>query len=124
MTHERIIIIEDEADILEVLEFNLAEEGFIVMGSKLGEEGLELVRQDQPDLLLLDLMLPDLDGLDICRQLKADPATSQIPIVVVSARNRESDVALGMASGADDYITKPFNIDDLIARVRDVLRRR
>jgi two-component system alkaline phosphatase synthesis response regulator PhoP len=123
MTSERIIIIEDEADILEVLEFNLAEEGYDVVGSQLGEQGLSLVRYDHPDLLVLDLMLPDMDGLEICRQLKADPATSRIPIVMVTAKGKESDIVLGLGLGADDYVTKPFSVAEVVARVKAVLRR-
>lgn len=123
MGNERIVIIEDEADILEVLEFNLAQEGFDVTGSQEGTPGLDLVRRDSPDLLLLDLMLPDVDGLEICRQLKADPVTSQIPIVMVTAKGKESDIVLGLGIGADDYITKPFSISELVARVKAVLRR-
>lgn len=123
MSNEKIFIIEDEADILEVLEFNLAQEGFEVGCSQEGELGLSLVRRDSPDLLLLDLMLPDSDGLDICRQLKADPATSRIPIVMVTARGKESDIVLGLGIGADDYITKPFSVSEVLARVKAVLRR-
>lgn len=123
MRNERIIIIEDEADILEVLEFNLSQEGFEVAGSQEGERGLDMVRSASPDLLLLDLMLPDFDGLDICRQLKADPTTSRIPIVMVTAKGKESDIVLGLGIGADDYITKPFSVSEVIARVKAVLRR-
>jgi two-component system phosphate regulon response regulator PhoB len=123
MSGERIVIIEDEADILEVLEFNLSQEGFEVSCSQEGEQGLDLVRRENPDLLLLDLMLPDMDGLDICRQLKTDDATSTIPIVMVTARGKESDIVLGLGIGADDYITKPFSISEVVARIRAVLRR-
>jgi len=117
------VIIEDEADILEVLELNLAGEGYEVSGSQHGLPGLELVRDSLPDLLLLDLMLPDMDGLDICRRLKTDPATSMIPIVMVTARGKESDIVLGLGIGADDYISKPFSINEVVARVKAVLRR-
>jgi len=123
MDNQKIVIIEDEADILEVLEFNLVQESYRVCCSQEGEQGLDLVRRENPDLLLLDLMLPDMDGLDICRQLKTDAATSMIPIVMVTARGKESDIVLGLGIGADDYITKPFSISEVVARIKAVLRR-
>ena len=123
VANQKIIVVEDEADILEVLEFNLAQDGFDVLCSQEGEKGLELIRREKPDLVLLDLMLPDLDGLEICRRLKSDAATQDIPIVMVTAKGKESDIVLGLGLGADDYITKPFNVGELIARVKAVLRR-
>jgi len=121
--NEKIVIIEDEPDIREVLAYNLGRDGFRVTASADGEEGLELVRRESPDLVLLDLMLPGLDGFEVCRQLKTDPVTRAIPIVMVSARGEESDVVLGLGLGADDYITKPFSPRELLARVKAVLRR-
>ena len=123
MANQKIIVIEDEADILEVLELNLVQDGFDVLCSQKGEKGLELIRRESPDLVLLDLKLPDLDGLEICRRVKADEATQHIPIVMVTVKGKESDIVLGLGLGADDYITKPFNIGELIARVKAVLRR-
>ena len=120
---ERIVVIEDEADILEVLQYNLTREGYRVDTSQSGEEGLERVRDQDPDLVLLDLMLPELDGIEVCRRLKADPVTSSIPVIMVTAKGEESDVVLGLQMGADDYVTKPFNPRELTARVKAVLRR-
>ena len=123
MPISKIVAIEDEIDILRVMEYNLSREGFQVCGVRGGEEGLELVRKESPSLVLLDLMLPGRDGLDICRTLKADDLTRSIPIIMVTAKGEESDVVLGLGLGADDYIVKPFGIKELIARVRAVLRR-
>jgi len=120
---ERILVVEDEDDILEVIRYNLAREGFRVTGVRDGEEGLARVRTDNPNLVLLDLMLPGIDGLEICRRLKEDPVTRAIPIVMVTAKGEESDVVLGLGLGADDYIVKPFSPRELVARVKAVLRR-
>ncbi len=120
---EKIVVIEDEADILEVLEYNLAREGYRVGCARDGDEGLRKGRTDAPDLVLLDLMLPGLDGIEVCRKLKADPLTRAIPILIVTAKGDESDVVLGLGVGADDYGLKPFSPKELIARVKAVLRR-
>ena len=120
---ETILVVEDEDDILEVIRYNLAREGFRVAGVRDGEEGLARVRTDNPDLVLLDLMLPGIDGLEICRRLKDDPVTRAIPIVMVTAKGEESDVVLGLGLGADDYVVKPFSPRELVARVKAVLRR-
>jgi DNA-binding response OmpR family regulator len=120
----RVVIIEDDPEILGMLSFNLEAEGYSPSTSQDGTQGLALVQKELPDLLLLDLMLPDLDGLDICRQLKSDPATREIPIIIVSAKGNENDIVLGLSLGADDYITKPFSVRELLARVKAVLRRR
>jgi DNA-binding response OmpR family regulator len=121
--NEQIAVIEDEGDILEMIAYNLAREGYKVVSARDGEGGLELVRQEAPDLVLLDLMLPKLDGIEVCRQLKHDPLTRGIPIVMVTAKGEESDIVLGLGVGADDYIPKPFSPKELLARVRAVLRR-
>jgi two-component system phosphate regulon response regulator PhoB len=123
MGREKIIIIEDEADILEVIQYNLSREGFKIITSRNGEDGLAKVRKESPDLVLLDLMLPGIDGIEICRQLKQDPVTRAIPVVMVTAKGEESDIVLGLGMGADDYITKPFSPKELVARVHAVLRR-
>jgi two-component system phosphate regulon response regulator PhoB len=120
---ERIVVIEDEADILEVLQYNLTREGYRVATSRDGEAGLQCVRDENPDLVLLDLMLPGIDGIEICRRLKADPTTASVPIMMVTAKGEESDVVLGLQMGADDYVTKPFAPRELMARVKAVLRR-
>jgi len=118
-----IAIIEDEQDILELLNYQLRREGFDVITASSGETGLNLIRKQKPDLVLLDLMLPQRDGLDICREIKNSPATQHIPVVIVSAKSDESDVVLGLGMLADDYIRKPFSPRELIARVRNILRR-
>jgi len=123
MSRERIIAIEDEPDILEVVQYNLRREGYEVTGVENGEDGLNLVRKENPDLVLLDLMLPGMDGLEVCRRLKYEAATRSIPVIMVTAKGEESDVVLGLEVGADDYLTKPFGPRELVARVRAVLRR-
>jgi two-component system phosphate regulon response regulator PhoB len=118
-----ILVVEDENDILEVLEFNLRQAGYDVLTAARGREGLRIAREQRPDLVLLDLMLPDVPGTDICRQLKEDNATRRIPVVMVTARNEEIDRVVGFELGADDYITKPFSVRELVLRVRAILRR-
>ncbi|MFN0152556.1 MAG: response regulator [bacterium] len=122
-TREKIVVVEDEADILEVIEYHLAREGFRVLTSRDGEAGYALVKREAPDLVLLDLMLPSLDGIEVCRLLKSDPVTRGIPVVMVTAKGEESDAVLGLGLGADDYIKKPFSPKEMVARVRAVLRR-
>jgi len=123
MAREKILIVEDEIDILEVIEYNLSREGFRVLSSRDGEEGVRIARSDAPDLVLLDLMLPGLDGLEVCRRLKADAVTCDIPIIMVTAKGEETDVVLGLGLGADDYVIKPFAPKELVARVKAVMRR-
>ena len=123
MSRETVFVIEDEPDILEVIEYNLKREGYQVESSRNGREGLRRVQNELPALLILDLMLPGLDGIEVCREVKTQPATRQIPVLIVSAKGEESDVVLGLGVGADDYITKPFSPRELVARVRAVLRR-
>lgn len=124
MYKKTVLVVEDEEDILELLTFNLTREGFKVVGMVSGEEGLKAARTLRPDLLVLDLMLPGLNGLEVCRQLKKDPATERIPVVMLTARGEEADVVAGLELGADDYVTKPFSPRVLIARIRAVLRRK
>ena len=97
-----IIIVEDEADILDVIEYNLSREGYNVRGYRDGERGLEAIREDHPHLVLLDLMLPGIDGLEICKKVKEDPVTRDIPVIMITAKTEESDVVLGLGVGADD----------------------
>jgi len=123
MQNKQIVVIEDEPDILEVLCYNLEREGYEVFASLDGAEGLLLIEQKMPDLVLLDLMLPSMDGLEICRQLKMNQRTLHIPVIMVTAKGEESDVVLGLGIGADDYIPKPFSPKELIARVKAVIRR-
>lgn len=119
-----ILVVEDEEDILELVEYNLAKSGFAVTTVTSGEEALASIRSRLPDLVLLDLMLPGIDGLEVCKILKTDPEMQSIPVVMLTAKGEESDIVTGLELGADDYITKPFSPKVLIARVRTVLRRR
>lgn len=123
MAKESILIIEDEPDIVELVQYNLEREGYRVYSANDGEGGLEEARKRLPDLILLDLMLPQMDGLEVCRELKAADPTKGIPLIMLTAKSEESDVVLGLGMGADDYVPKPFSPRELIARVRAVLRR-
>lgn len=124
MTKTRILIIEDEEDVLALLFYNLTKSGYEVLMSTSGEEGLELAQKESPDLVLLDLMLPKLSGIEICQKLKKNGDTRPIPIIMLTAKSEKADVLKGLESGADDYIIKPFDIEILLARVSAVLRRR
>jgi two-component system, OmpR family, phosphate regulon response regulator PhoB len=119
----RVLIVEDEPDIRELLAFHLEREGYHVTRSRTGADALRQVRARPPDLILLDLMLPELGGLDVCRRLRQDPRTASVPIVMLTARGEEVDRILGLELGADDYIVKPFSPKEVVARVRAVLRR-
>jgi two-component system phosphate regulon response regulator PhoB len=123
MPRQKVLIVEDEPDIRELLEHTLGREGFDVTSVGDGTTGLAAARRDIPDLVLLDLMLPGMDGLDVCRQLRNDRSTAGISIIMVTAKGEESDVVLGLGIGADDYVAKPFKPNELVARVRAVLRR-
>jgi two-component system phosphate regulon response regulator PhoB len=123
MRKEKILIVEDETDIREILAYNLDKEGYLVLTAPDGEKGLDLVEKEIPDLVLLDLMLPGLDGLDVCRRMREIPSTKNIPIIMVTAKGEESDIVLGLGLGADDYVKKPFSPKELIGRVKAVLRR-
>lgn len=123
MKLEKIIVIEDEADILEVIEHNLSREGYKVFSATNGDDGLQTVKSEASDLVLLDLMLPGMDGIEVCRELKSDDNTKHIPIIMVTAKGEESDIVLGLGIGADDYIVKPFSPKELVSRVKAVLRR-
>lgn len=122
-TRERVLIIEDDPDIVELLQYNLEREGFRTLTATDGEEGLRQVESRNPDLVLLDLMLPGMDGLDVCRRLKQKAETSDVPVVIITAKGEEGDVVLGLELGADDYVPKPFSPREVVARVRAVLRR-
>lgn len=124
MAREQILVVEDDDDILELVEYNLARNGYSVACVSSGEEGLKATQSGQPNLVLLDIMLPGLDGLEVCRLLKGDPRTQQIPVIMLTARGEESDIITGLELGADDYVTKPFSPKVLVAKVRAVLRRR
>jgi two-component system alkaline phosphatase synthesis response regulator PhoP len=117
-------VVEDEEDLLELISFNLKKEGYRVSTAADGEEAIQRAKAQLPELIVLDLLLPRVDGLSVCKTLKADPLTAQIPIVMLTAKSEEADVVSGLELGADDYITKPFSPRVLIARLRSVLRRR
>jgi two-component system, OmpR family, alkaline phosphatase synthesis response regulator PhoP len=123
MIKEKILVVDDEEDILELVRYNLSKEGYKILCAASGEEGLNIARDQTPDLIVLDLMLPGLDGLDVTRRLKGDNATQKIPIVMLTARGEESDIITGLELGAEDYVTKPFSPKVLVARIRAVLRR-
>jgi two-component system phosphate regulon response regulator PhoB len=119
----KILIVEDEADIQQVLEYNLRGQGYTVLMTGRGEEGLRLVREKKPDLVLLDIMLPDVSGTEVCKRIKADPATGATYVVMMTAKGEEIDRVLGFELGADDYVVKPFSVRELILRVQAILRR-
>jgi two-component system phosphate regulon response regulator PhoB len=123
MAKERILVVDDEEDILELVRFNLAREGYSIICTTSGEETLKIIQKEHPDLIVLDLMLPGMDGLDVAKALKNDPKTRDIPIVMLTAKGEEADIVTGLELGADDYVTKPFSPRVLVARVRAVLRR-
>ena len=116
-------MVDDEKDIVELIRFNLERDGFKVIPSYNGEDALRLVKSQLPDLIILDLMLPGMDGLEACRIFKRDPSAFSIPIIMLTAKGEEADIVVGLELGADDYITKPFGIKEMIARVKTVLRR-
>jgi two-component system phosphate regulon response regulator PhoB len=123
MAKERILVVDDEEDILELVTYNLAREGYLITGALTGEEALKRARSEVFDLILLDLMLPGIDGLEVTKSLKSNQKTRNIPIIMLTAKGEEADIVTGLELGADDYITKPFSPRVLTARVRAVLRR-
>jgi DNA-binding response OmpR family regulator len=120
---KQIYVVEDEKDLVDLLTYNLEKEGFRVLSSLRGDEAIRKIPEKTPDLVLLDLMLPGMDGLSVCRALKADPKTAHIPVVMLTAKGEETDKVVGLELGADDYMTKPFSVKELVARLRAVLRR-
>ncbi|MEW6516218.1 MAG: response regulator [candidate division FCPU426 bacterium] len=123
MPKQRILVIEDDEDIRELLRYNLAKEGYQIVSAPTAEEGLKMARQKPPVLILLDLMLPGMDGLEACRRLKKEAGTAEIPVVMLTAKGEETDIVSGLELGAADYVTKPFSPKVLVARLRAVLRR-
>lgn len=119
-----ILIVEDEQEIAELVRFHVEREGFVSRIVRSGRLALSAVESDQPDLVLLDLMLPDVDGLEVCRRLKWQPQTREIPVLIVSAKGDEADIVTGIELGADDYVTKPFSPKVLMARIKNIMRRR
>ncbi|HXV64364.1 MAG TPA: response regulator transcription factor [Vicinamibacteria bacterium] len=120
---KRILVIEDDPDIVELLRYNLEKEDFEVSSAGDGKSGLELLRQGNADLLILDLMLPQLSGLEVCKEIRKDDRLDTLPVIVLTARGEETDRILGLELGADDYVTKPFSVREMVARVKALLRR-
>jgi two-component system phosphate regulon response regulator PhoB len=121
---ERVLAIDDEPDLLELIEVNLKAAGYEVLTASNGKDGLEMARQRVPELIVLDVMLPELGGLEVCKSLRRDPATREVPILMLTARATEIDRVLGLELGADDYVTKPFSTRELVLRVKNLLRRK
>ncbi len=124
MPKRLVLVIDDEKDILKLLQYNLEKEGYQVLTAATGEAGFEMARSKSPDLILLDLMLPGVDGLEICKMLRADPKTRQVPVLMLTAKNTETDQIVGLEIGASDYIAKPFSVRVLLARVKNAFRHR
>jgi phosphate regulon transcriptional regulator PhoB len=120
---KKILVIEDEIDLIKLLKYNLEKEGFKVASTTNGSLAVAEVRRETPDMIILDLMLPGLNGLEVCRQLRGNDTFSRIPILIISAKGEETDRVIGLEIGADDYVTKPFSMREVIARVRALLRR-
>jgi phosphate regulon transcriptional regulator PhoB len=120
---KRILVVEDDPDIVELLRYNLEKEGFHVQSAGDGKAGLDIVKRGSTDLLILDLMLPQLSGIEVCKEVRRDPARGDLPIIMLTARGEETDRVLGLELGADDYVTKPFSIREMVARVKALLRR-
>jgi len=124
MAGKKILVVEDEADVMELVRYNLEKNGYLVETAADGREATEKVRSKSPDLILLDLMLPEIDGLEVCRSVKKETKTADIPVIMLTAKGTEADIVAGLEMGADDYITKPFSPRVLMARVKAVLRRK
>jgi two-component system alkaline phosphatase synthesis response regulator PhoP len=120
---ETVLIVEDEKDIVKMLDYNLKKEGYTTLVAHNGEDAIDVANTKHPDLVLLDLMLPGMDGLEVCKALKGESKTALIPIIMLTAKSQESDKVIGLELGADDYMTKPFSPRELIARIKAVLRR-
>ena len=118
-----ILIVEDEKDRITMLEYNLKKEGYGTLSVRNGEDAIDLARTEQPDMIILDLMLPGMDGLEVCKILRGERKTASIPIIMLTAKSQESDKVVGLELGADDYVTKPFSPRELIARIKAILRR-
>ena len=118
-----ILVIDDEKDLIELLSYNLGKEGYDVIAASDGQAGLDVVKKHRPDLVVLDVMMPGLDGLQVCQRLRADPRTGRVPIIMLTAKATETDRIVGLELGADDYVTKPFSPREVIARVKAVMRR-
>ncbi len=124
MSKATVLIVEDEADIRDLLSFNLEREGFIPLEAEDGTKGIELAQSHKPDIILLDVMMPGKDGFQVCKELERKPETSNIPIIMLTAKGEEVDRIVGFELGADDYLVKPFSVRELILRIRAILRRK
>jgi DNA-binding response OmpR family regulator len=120
---KRILVVDDEKDLVDLISYNLQRNGFDILAAYNGNDAMEIAQREQPDLIILDLMLPGTDGTEVARRLKADSRTAQIPIIMLTAKSEETDVVVGLTLGADDYVTKPFSVKILLARLNTVLRR-
>jgi DNA-binding response OmpR family regulator len=123
VNRKRILVVDDERDLVDLISYNLQRNGYDVQSAQDGLQAIEMVRRETPDLIVLDLMLPGMDGIEVARQLRSDAATASVPIIMLTAKGEEVDVVVGLALGADDYITKPFSMKILLARLNTVLRR-
>ncbi|MDN3512977.1 MAG: response regulator [Candidatus Brocadia sp.] len=123
MSKEKILVVDDEQDLVKLIRYHLGKEGYKVLSAYDGEDALFLTRKERPELVILDLMLPGMDGLEVCKKLKADQELAQIAIIMLTAKEEEADITMGLKLGADDYMTKPFSPKELVARVQAVLRR-
>ncbi|MDR5658834.1 response regulator transcription factor [Serpentinicella sp. ANB-PHB4] len=123
MSKDRVLIVDDEEHILELIKFNLEQNGYQVMTKETGEECLAFLDQESVDILVLDLMLPGIDGIEVCKQIRSKPNLKTLPIIMLTAKGEETDRILGLEFGADDYMSKPFSVRELIARMKAVLRR-
>jgi two-component system phosphate regulon response regulator PhoB len=124
MANEKILVVEDEEDVLELLQYNLRHNGYLVELAVTGRQALDKATSGEMDLVLLDLMLPEIDGLEVCKTLKKNPKTEAIPVIMLTAKGTEADIVRGLELGADDYVTKPFSLHVLLARIKAVLRRK
>ena len=123
MSKGTILVIDDEKDLIELVRYNLEKEGFDVIAATDGQSGLEVIRKHRPELVMLDLMMPGIDGLQVCQRLRADQRTARTPVIMLTAKATEADRIVGLELGADDYVTKPFSPREVVARVKAVLRR-
>ena len=124
MARETILVVEDDENIQQLVGYNLAKAGFHVLYADNGEQALSLIKRERPELIVLDLMLPGLSGFEICKLVRKDPKTKSVPIVMLTAKSEENDIAAGLDLGADDYITKPFSPKILVSRIKAALRRK
>ena len=123
MQRHNVLVIEDDPDILELIKYNLEKNGFNVCTAMNGEDGIAKAQENLPEIILLDIMLPTIDGLEVCKNLRQSETTIKIPIIMLTAKGEESDIVIGLELGADDYVTKPFSPNELVARIKAILRR-